>query len=57
MVLFDVYKDKNLPEGKKSYALSFTFQDEQKTLTDKQVDEIMTRLQQKFETEFGAVLR
>lgn len=57
VVLFDVYKDKNLPEGKKSYALSFTFQDEQKTLTDKQVDKIMTRLQQKFETEFGAVLR
>ena len=55
--LFDVYTGKSLPEGKKSYALNFTFQDEQKTLTDKQVDKIMSRLQQKFENEFGAVLR
>ncbi len=57
VTLFDVYKGKNLPEGKKSYALSFTIQDEEKTLTDKQIDKIMGKLQQKFETEFGAVLR
>jgi phenylalanyl-tRNA synthetase beta chain len=57
VTLFDVYKGKNLPEGKKSYALSFTIQDEEKTLTDKQIDKIMSKLQQKFETEFGAVLR
>lgn len=57
VTLFDVYKDKNLPEGKKSYALSFTFRDDEKTLTDKQVDKIMAKLQQKFETEFGAILR
>ncbi len=57
VTLFDVYKGKNLPEGKKSYALSFTIQDEEKTLTDKQIDKIMGKLKQKFETEFGAVLR
>tara|TARA_B100000949_G_scaffold176196_1_gene156979 strand:- start:4796 stop:7222 length:2427 start_codon:yes stop_codon:yes gene_type:complete len=57
VTLFDVYKGKNLPDGKKSYALSFTIQDEEKTLTDKQIDKIMGKLQQKFETEFGATLR
>ncbi|WP_310993922.1 phenylalanine--tRNA ligase subunit beta [Aequorivita marina] len=57
VTLFDVYKGKNLPEGKKSYALHFTIQDNTKTLTDKQVDKIMKKLQQKFETEFGAELR
>lgn len=57
VTLFDVYKGKNLPEGKKSYALSFTIQDEEKTLTDKQIDKIMGKLQQKFETEYGATLR
>ena len=55
--LFDVYTGKNLPEGKKSYALTFTIQDDEKTLTDKQIDKIMKKLQQKFETDFGAVLR
>lgn len=55
--LFDVYKGKNLPEGKKSYAINFTFQDEHKTLTDKQVDKIMGKFKQKFETDFGATLR
>ncbi len=57
VTLFDVYEGKNLPEGKKSYALSFTIQDDDKTLTDKQIDKIMNKLQQKFETKFGAVLR
>lgn len=55
--LFDVYKGKNLPDGKKSYALSFTIQDTEKTLTDKQVDKVMKKLQHKFESEFGATLR
>ncbi|MEZ4859563.1 MAG: phenylalanine--tRNA ligase subunit beta [Flavobacteriaceae bacterium] len=55
--LFDVYTGKNLPKGKKSYALSFTLQDEHKTLTDKQIDKIMEKLKQKFESEFGATLR
>ncbi len=55
--LFDVYQGKNLPEGKKSYAVSFTLQDEHKTLTDKQIDKIMSKLQQNFEKELGAELR
>lgn len=55
--LFDVYTGKNLPEGKKSYALSFTLLDERKTLTDKQIDKIMKKLQNRFETDFGAELR
>ncbi len=55
--LFDVYTGSKLPEGKKSYALSFTLQDERKTLTDKQIDKIMKKLQQNFEREFGASLR
>lgn len=55
--LFDVYTGKNLPEGKKSYAVSFTLLDEKKTLTDKQIDKIMKKLQSKFESELGAELR
>ncbi len=55
--LFDVYEGKNLPDGKKSYALSFILQDENKTLEDKQIDKIMKKIQTAFETEFGAVLR
>jgi len=55
--LFDVYTGKNLPEGKKSYALSFTIQDEKKTLTEKQIDKVMNKLQQKFENDFDATLR
>jgi phenylalanyl-tRNA synthetase beta chain len=55
--LFDVYEGKNLPEGKKSYALSFIIQDTTKTLTEEQIDKIMSKLQQHFEKEVGAVLR
>ncbi len=55
--LFDVYQGKNLPKGKKSYAVSFTLQDEHKTLTDKQIDKIMNTLQSNFERELGAELR
>ncbi|MFG6687436.1 phenylalanine--tRNA ligase subunit beta [Mariniflexile sp. HNIBRBA6329] len=55
--LFDVYQGKNLPEGKKSYAVSFTLQDENKTLTDKQIDKIMNTLQTQFENQLGAELR
>ena len=55
--LFDVYQGKNLPAGKKSYAVSFTLQDENKTLTDKQIDKIMKTLQTQFETQLGAELR
>jgi phenylalanyl-tRNA synthetase beta chain len=55
--LFDVYEGKNLPEGKKSYALSFVLRDEQATLNDKQIEGIMSKLQQNFEKEFEATLR
>ncbi len=55
--LFDVYQGKNLPEGKKSYAVSFVLQDESKTLADKQIDKIMQKLQQTFEKNLDAVLR
>jgi phenylalanyl-tRNA synthetase beta chain len=55
--LFDVYEGENLPAGKKSYAVSFTLQDEHKTLNDKQIDKIMSKLQSNFETKLGAVLR
>lgn len=55
--LFDVYEGKNLPEGKKSYAVSFTIQDTTKTLTDTQIDKIMSKLQTNFESELGAQLR
>ena len=55
--LFDVYEGKNLPEGKKSYAVSFTLQDTSKTLTDEQIDKIMSKLQKNMENELGASLR
>jgi phenylalanyl-tRNA synthetase beta chain len=55
--LFDVYEGKNLEAGKKSYALSFILQDEENTLKDKQIENIMTRLQKAFEDTFGATLR
>ncbi len=55
--LFDVYQGKNLPEGKKSYTVSFIIQDNSKTLTDVQIDKIMSKLQKNFETELGASLR
>ncbi|HLT34429.1 MAG TPA: phenylalanine--tRNA ligase subunit beta [Aquaticitalea sp.] len=55
--LFDVYQGKNLPQGKKSYAVSFILQDENSTLTDKQIDKIMGKLQANFEKELGAELR
>lgn len=55
--LFDVYEGKKLPKGKKSYAVSFTLQDEKKTLTDAQIDKIMKKLQTNFEKQLGAELR
>ncbi len=55
--LFDVYQGKNLPDGKKSYAVSFTIQDETKTLTEEQIDEVMSKLQKNLEVELGASLR
>jgi phenylalanyl-tRNA synthetase beta chain len=55
--LFDVYEGKNLPKGKKSYGMSFYFGDANKTLTDKNIDRIMQKLQKEFENNFGASLR
>lgn len=55
--LFDVYQGDKLPEGKKSYALSFTLLDEDKTLTDKQVEKVMERLLDAFGNDWGAKLR
>jgi len=57
VVLFDVYEGKNLPEGKKSYAVNFLLQDETKTLNDKQIDGVMKRIRQNLEQELGAQLR
>ncbi len=55
--LFDVYEGKNIAADKKSYALSFTLQDDNKTLTDKQIEKTMEKIQQQLEKETGAVLR
>ena len=55
--LFDVYEGDKLEEGKKSYAVSFLIQDENKTLNDKQIDKIMQKLEQTFVKNVGATLR
>ena len=55
--LFDVYEGKNLAPGKKSYAVSFTLQDESQTLNEKLIEGIMNKLIKNFETQLGASLR
>ncbi|MGK9117019.1 phenylalanine--tRNA ligase subunit beta [Olivibacter jilunii] len=55
--VFDVYVGDKLPAGKKSYALSFELQDEEKTLTDKQIDSVIQKLILNFEKEVGAEIR
>ena len=55
--LFDVYQGDKLPKGKKSYAVSFILQDDNKTLTDKQIEKTMTHLQTAFKEQLGAELR
>ena len=55
--LFDVYEGKNLPEGKKSYAVNFILQDEQHTLNDKQIDAIMQKIIAQLKKQLGAELR
>jgi phenylalanyl-tRNA synthetase beta chain len=55
--LFDVYKGDKLPEGHKQYALSFVLQDNEKTLTDKQIEAIMSKLLKTFEQKLDAKLR
>ena len=55
--LFDVYEGKNLEAGKKSYAVNFTLQDNDKTLNDKQIDAIMQKLIKVYTEQLGAKLR
>jgi len=56
--LFDIYADEaKIGAGKKSYAVSFVFQDARKTLTDKEVDKVMNKLIQQYERQLGASLR
>ena len=55
--LFDVYEGKNLPEGKKSYAVAFTIQDPENTLKDKQIDGVMDKIIKSLQTQLGASLR
>ena len=55
--LFDVYEGEKIEAGKKSYAVSFTMQDDQKTLTDNEIEKLMKRLVDVFEKELGAVIR
>jgi phenylalanyl-tRNA synthetase beta chain len=55
--LFDVYEGKNLPAGKKSYAISLTLQDVEKTLQEKQIEVLMSKFIKNFETKLGATLR
>ena len=57
MALFDVYEGKNLEAGKKSYAVSFTLQDENATLNDKQIDKIMQKLIANLQNKLDAKLR
>lgn len=54
---FDVYEGKNLPAGKKSYALSFYLQDTERTMSDKQIDAIMAKIRKSIEDTHGASLR
>ena len=55
--LFDVYRGDKIPSGKKQYALSFTFQDLEKTLTDQDIERVMDNILKAFQNNFGAVLR
>ena len=56
--LFDIFKSKEkLGEGKKSYAVSFTFENLEKTLSDKEVDKIMKKMQSSFERDLNALIR
>ena len=55
--LFDVYQGKNLPAGKKSYAVTFILRDDEKTLADKQIEKVMSQLTNQFSRELGAELR
>ncbi|HOK50795.1 MAG TPA: phenylalanine--tRNA ligase subunit beta [Bacteroidales bacterium] len=55
--LFDVYQGDKIEKGKKSYAISFTLQSEEKTLTDEEIDRVMQKLMEAYEKELGAKIR
>jgi phenylalanyl-tRNA synthetase beta chain len=55
--LFDVYTGDKIEKGKKSYAVSFIFQHEEKTLTDDEIEKVMNKLMSSFEKDFGALIR
>ena len=55
--LFDVYEGKNLPEGKKSYAVAMTLQDDEKTLNDRQIESVMKKIVDSLTKNTGAELR
>ncbi len=57
VTLFDVYCGKNLDPGKKSYAISITLQDNEKTLQDKQIEAIMNKIVTNLQKQTGATLR
>lgn len=57
VTLFDVYEGKNLPEGKKSYAIALTLQDDEKTLQDKQIEAVMNKVIANLTKKLGAELR
>ena len=57
VTLFDVYEGKNLPEGKKSYAIAITLQDSEKTLNDKQIEAVMNKIIGNLTKKLGAELR
>ena len=57
VTLFDVYRGEKIPAGKKQYAMGFFFQDPEKTLTDAETENTMSRILASFQNEFGAVLR
>lgn len=57
IIAFDVYEGEKIQQGKKAYALGFTLQDENKTLTDEEIEKVMSKLMSAFEGKMGAVIR
>lgn len=57
ITLFDVYEGEHLPEGKKSYAIAITLQDDEKTLQDKQIEAVMNKIITNLTKKLGAELR
>jgi phenylalanyl-tRNA synthetase beta chain len=57
IIAFDVYEGENIPAGKKAYALGFTLLNENKTLTEEEIDKAMDQLMTVFESQLGAVIR